>query len=236
MSAPDPTPTEARRPRLLDLFCGAGGAAMGYHRADLQCRYPIRTPAYHELAPPVSYEDLVLGPWDGFPGTHSWAYGELKRKAIEQFVTSQRDYPGQRILLLTGLRRAESKRRQYAYTSWELRENVAWANPLFSWSHDEMDSYRRDKKLPRNPVAEHMHMSGECLCGSRARPGELDEWRFFWPEFAKRVDDLAAKCRALGKTYCEWGHRPPKRRRQIEGQAEFMPMCVGCERDPEAAP
>ncbi len=21
------------RPRLLDLFCGAGGAAMGYHRA-----------------------------------------------------------------------------------------------------------------------------------------------------------------------------------------------------------
>lgn len=29
---PDLTPTEAR-PRLLDLFCGAGGAAMGYHRA-----------------------------------------------------------------------------------------------------------------------------------------------------------------------------------------------------------
>lgn len=25
-----------RRPRLLDLFCGAGGAAMGYHRAGLE--------------------------------------------------------------------------------------------------------------------------------------------------------------------------------------------------------
>jgi len=24
---------EVTRPRLLDLFCGAGGAAMGYHRA-----------------------------------------------------------------------------------------------------------------------------------------------------------------------------------------------------------
>ena len=23
------------KPRLLDLFCGAGGAAMGYHRAGL---------------------------------------------------------------------------------------------------------------------------------------------------------------------------------------------------------
>ena len=34
---PDPCPhcghtTHPRRPRLLDLFCGAGGAAMGYHR------------------------------------------------------------------------------------------------------------------------------------------------------------------------------------------------------------
>ncbi len=27
-----PDPTAANRPRLLDLFCGAGGAAVGYHR------------------------------------------------------------------------------------------------------------------------------------------------------------------------------------------------------------
>ncbi len=33
------TPTEGtgtRKPRLLDLFCGAGGAAMGYHRAGFE--------------------------------------------------------------------------------------------------------------------------------------------------------------------------------------------------------
>ena len=36
MSPTDPQPTpepEERRPRILDLFCGAGGAAVGYHRA-----------------------------------------------------------------------------------------------------------------------------------------------------------------------------------------------------------
>ncbi len=37
----------SRCPRLLDLFCGAGGAAMGYHRAGFdvdvyQTDYPSR--------------------------------------------------------------------------------------------------------------------------------------------------------------------------------------------------
>ena len=59
-----------RRPRLLDLFCGAGGAAMGYHRAGFdvvgvdiksQPHYPFE---FHQ-------GDAMTWPLDGFDVIHA---------------------------------------------------------------------------------------------------------------------------------------------------------------------
>jgi 3'-phosphoadenosine 5'-phosphosulfate sulfotransferase (PAPS reductase)/FAD synthetase len=188
---------------------------------------------FTELHPPVPYEELVLGRWRGLPGpgAHRFTYTMLKERPLEQLLRDHRTKRGQRFLLLTGVRLAESKRRMGHVTPMRRKGGQVWVNPLLDWTNEEMNAYRKSQNLPVNEVSANLHMSGECMCGAMADQGPKREeralLRFFYPEFDARLTDIERQAKDAGLRYCEWG---VKRRNlaQIE-ELPFEPMCMSCE-------
>jgi DNA (cytosine-5)-methyltransferase 1 len=58
------------RPRLLDLFCGGGGAAMGYHRAGFDV-VGVDVVAQPDYPFPFHRGDATTWPLDGFDAIHA---------------------------------------------------------------------------------------------------------------------------------------------------------------------
>ncbi len=103
------------KPRLLDLFCGAGGAAMGYHRAGFevvgvdikpQPRYPFR---FHQADALIWLEDMVNAErWDyprDFDAIHASPPCQAFTKAQRLQGNEHPDLvgPTRELLLATGL-------------------------------------------------------------------------------------------------------------------------------------
>lgn len=180
-----------------------------------------------ELHPPRSYEqvfieDRIINGLPG-PGMHRIAYARLKERPVAAFVQSVKRSYWDRVILLTGIRHSESQRRMGYGEKLVNRERAqVWANPIYYVSDALMKAYRAEHALPVNPVSEHLHMSGECLCGSFAHPGELDEIGFFYPEVAARIRGIEEQAEAAGLTYCKWGAR--------RGENDTAgPMCSSCD-------
>lgn len=174
-----------------------------------------------EVHPPVSYRDIVLK--HGFPGppAHWLMYARLKERALRkirrQFVTNGRK---QRIVFVTGVRQDESDRRFRNVGLLQREGSTVWCSPLVSATNAEMADYREaHPDLPRNEVSDHLHMSGECLCGAYAKPFELAEIAFFYPDTARMLVELEEEVRdrweqglvrdgdgdPVDEAACQWG-------------------------------
>ncbi|SDD68049.1 DUF3631 domain-containing protein [Actinokineospora iranica] len=172
-------------------------------------------PLIEKHPPPGStYRDYVLKHGFPGPGQHYRMYQRLKERALRQ---ARAELVGnghrQRVVFLAGRRRAESARRagqgdRPPIPLHEREDSVIWVSPIAMWTKLDLNTYRSmHPDVPHNEVCDHLHMSGECLCGSFAKPGELDQIRDFYPDTATQIDTLAAEARAAGvpEPRCRWG-------------------------------
>lgn len=176
--------------------------------------------------PDRTYREFVLN--YGFPGpaAHRYAYSWLKERAIRKLVRDTKREASDRVMLITGVRRSESLRRM-GYVEPIVRQGATvWVAPCYDMDTKERDAYMEANGLPRSPVTDLLHISGECMCGSFAGKYERKELELWYPEFVKDVIEPLEKEAKEAGVHSEWGVRP--RKDTLTEELPFMPMCASC--------
>lgn len=135
----------------------------------------------------------------GFPGPamHFKMFQRLKERAIEQVqrevITNSRR---ERFVVILGRRRTESQRRSRVSIV-DRRGSRLNVSPLVNWTKADLNTYRLrcarcGDTLPSNKASSLVHMSGECLCGSFAAPGEREEIAYWFPGPFEQIAELEA--------------------------------------------
>lgn len=180
---------------------------------------------------PEDYEALVLA--YGFPGPalHRKMYQRLKDRAINAVQREFTRPKGQPIMYVSGIRQQESVKRMGYSEPVQTYKAQRWVNPLFHWSSYDVRAYCREHNLPRNEVKDNLEMSGECLCGSYAKRGELGLIELFYPWTGRRLRRLEERVTAAGFPW-GWDEKPPGWYSEVKrGQRmheAFAPLCSTC--------
>lgn len=181
--------------------------------------------------PPAVYRKIVLRddkPNGGFPGRHDITYHLLKNQRLQEFQRDQ-SKKGERILLVSGVRKGESTRRRTGVAS-EIIEGprgrltrCCWVKPITYFTKSHLLAFRQKHELPQCDGAAYLHKSGECLCGAFPQPFDLAELTFWFPETGAYIRSLEVEAERMGKPYCKWGVGHGKK-----GKAPG-PLCSSCE-------
>ena len=179
-----------------------------------------------ERSAPIPYRDLVMERGFPGPGMHWKMYTRLKERALDAIRAELVSDPRrERLVYIAGRRRSESLRRR-AIPLHERDGSVIWVSPIAMWTKLDLNTYRlMHKDVPVNRVSELLHMSGECLCGAFAHPGELDEIGFWFPSVKEDIEQLQRDVRSAGHAFPQnqWGHG---RGRASSGQGRLCTSCV----------
>ena len=180
------------------------------------------------------YEALVME--QGFPGPahHFKMYCRLKERALNAFIRDHKTRWNDRIILSTGIRKNESQRRMGRTEQISRDKCKVWVSAIYDWSKPDCHDMISAAGIPRNPVVELMHMSGECLCGSFAKPGELKEIALWYPKTAERIRQIEQRVAVVHPRACQWGQRPLREKKPQPAQRDSAgrkvgPLCSQCE-------
>jgi 3'-phosphoadenosine 5'-phosphosulfate sulfotransferase (PAPS reductase)/FAD synthetase len=171
------------------------------------------------LTPPVGYRELCGRFGMPGPGGHALVYQRLKERCVLQLVRESKVEHKDRILLVSGCRIQESERRM-AHTEPLQREGArVWVAPILNWDEQQKVVYQIENSIPRNPVKPKLGISGECLCGAFAKPGERQKIAEHYPEAYEEI--LACEAAASANHQpCRWGERPPRRNQMLCQQCD----------------
>ncbi len=161
-------------------------------------------------APPGAYERMITTISGGFPGpaAHSIAYQRLKERPLADYLAYRKRGQDRRskVLLFSGIRRAESaKRMKIATKAIDADGGKLWVAPFLDWTMADLGLWREAHDIPSNPVADLLHYSGECLCGANASEGEFEFIKRFYPEAAAEILRLQRLADRLGIERSRWG-------------------------------
>lgn len=186
-----------------------------------------------------SYDDLVVE--HGFPGPvqHWRMYAMLKERSIRAMCRRAKEgkHRNSRVVLITGARKEEGILRM-GYVEPVFKEPKSarvWVAPIFDWTKLDVTDYIEENKIRRSPVVDLLHISGECLCGAYARPGEREEILRWFPKTGAKILALEERAAAAGHAW-KWGQMPPHTKQKADDPNQlflFQPLCAGC---PNKAP
>lgn len=186
------------------------------------------------LASDFDYEEIVLENQFPGPGVHVILYSKLKERALRHIPRQLRVKPQ----FYTGVRRFESAVR-FKNLDEPIKEakQWVWRSPIHTFTRDDVEDYLQDHGLPRSPVKQKYHHSGECLCGCFGnRTEELTILEAHYPETAARIKELEAAVQAKygtddPKSY--WAHGGMSsvdlRALLADNDETQMLLCASCE-------
>jgi 3'-phosphoadenosine 5'-phosphosulfate sulfotransferase (PAPS reductase)/FAD synthetase len=203
-------------------YVTATAAAMGWDHAIYS-----NDAGYKEFETWVAYHGAPRG-----EAGHSRAYQRLKERAIYRILMQCKTKHTDKVLFLTGIRKAESTKRNKIATESRRNghSNIIFVNPILDWSDNDVTNYRWDHEIPENPFYSTVRGSGDCQCnwGNFITARKLQQHApILWAERVSVIDRISREKHGYG-----WDG-------ELEGQSQMFDddgeicegLCSNCSRD-----